>query len=80
MRNRDTEFNSICKGCEEDLRGIIETCGEMTQLESAMYLLDGLLGWCEVCFNNEQEVKDHELLSQAYEILEQVHKNYKELY
>jgi hypothetical protein len=77
---REIKFGLVGGGLEKELRAIIDCCGEMTQLESTMYLLDGLLGWCEVCFNNEQEEKDYELLSQAYKILEQVHKNYKELY
>ena len=62
------------------LNEIPQICGELTQLESAMYLLDSLLGWSELCFNNEQEEKDYELLTQAYKILEEVHKNYEELY
>lgn len=75
---RDTNFENI--STELKLEEIPQICGELSQLESTMYILDGLLGWCELCFNNEQEEKDYELLSQAYKLLEQVHKNYEELY
>jgi len=75
---RNTRFSAFDEKLV--LEDIPKICGELSQLESAMYLLDSLLGWCELCFNNEQEEKDHELLSQAYKILEQVHKNYIELY
>ena len=77
---RDTNFGQLGIGIEEHLRAIIEINGEHTQLESAMYLLDGLLGWCELCFNNEQEEQDYKLLCKAYELLEQVHKSYHENY
>lgn len=77
---RDTSFSCLDLGVENMLKDICAINGETTQLESAMYMLDSLLGWCEICFNNEQEEQDYKLLSQAYKILEQVHKNYKELY
>lgn len=75
---RDTNFGNLDE--EQLLKDIPKTCGELEQLEATMYLLDSLLGWCEICFNNEQEEKDYKLLSQAYKTLEEVHKNYKELY
>ena len=75
---RNTNFNNL--DSKQILEDIPQICGELEQLEGTMYLLDSLLGWCELCFNNEQEKKDFELLSQAYKILEQVHKNYLELY
>lgn len=75
---RYNNFNMVDDNLK--LNEIPQICGELTQLESTMYLLDSLLGWCELCFNNEQEEKDYELLSEAYIILEKVHKNYKELY
>lgn len=77
---RDTNFTMIDKDIEKYLKDIIETTGEMTQLESAMYLLDGLMGWCEVFFNNDIEVRDYSLLKQSYEILEKVHKSYRDNY
>ena len=75
---RNTNFGNLDE--KIILEDIPKICGELEQLEATMYLLDSLLGWCEICFNNEQEVKDYELLSQAYKTLEEVHKNYKELY
>jgi hypothetical protein len=77
---RDTNFGQLGIGIEEHLRAIIEINGQHTQLESAMYLLDGLLGWCEVCFNSDVEVEDYKKLSQAYKLLEEVHKSYDENY
>lgn len=75
---RDTNFGNLDE--EQLLKDMPQNCGELEQLEGTMYLLDSLLGWCEVGFNNEQEIIDYKLLCSAYEILEKVHKNYKELY
>ena len=77
---RDTSFEVLDRNLEQVLREICEIEGEFPLLESAMYILDSLLGWCELCFNNEQEEIDYKLLCQAYEILEKVHKSYKENY
>lgn len=48
---RNTKFSSFDEKIV--LEDIPKICGELSQLESAMYLLDSLLGWCELCFNNE---------------------------
>ena len=77
---RDTSFNMIDLGQEQMLRDLCNVSGEGTQLEMTMYILDSLMGWCELCFNNKQEEKDYELLSQAYKLLEQVHESYKNNY
>lgn len=77
---RDTSFSMIDLGQEQMLRDLCGSTGEGTQLEMTMYILDSLMGWCELCFNNEQEEKDYELLSQAYKLLEQVHESYKNNY
>lgn len=77
---RDTKFVCLDLGTEQSLRDICSINGELSHLESAMYILDSLLGWCELCFNNEQEEIDYKLLCQAYDILEKVHKSYKENY
>ena len=77
---RYNNFSRLDIGIEENLKGITQCYGEMTQLESTMYLLDGLMGWCEICFNNEIEERDYKLLVQAYELLEKVHKSYEDNY
>lgn len=77
---RYNNFSRLDIGIEENLKGITQCCGEMTQLESTMYLLDGLMSWCEICFNNEIEERDYKLLVQAYELLEKVHKSYEDNY
>lgn len=77
---RDTKFEVLDKNLEQVLREICKTNGEFSLLESTMYVLDSLLSWCELCFNNEQEEIDYKMLCQAYEILEKVHKSYKESY
>lgn len=75
---RYTNFGNISEDLQ--LKEIPEICGELSQLESVMYLLDGLLGWCELCFNNEQEEKDYKLLVKAYDLLEEVYISYKTNY
>lgn len=55
-------------------------CGEMEQLETTMTCLQGLIGWCEMFFNNEVEAKDYALLKQAYNLLDMVHDSYKTNY
>ena len=74
---RYTSFKTLDKEVENNLRDIIGCYGEFTQLESTMYLLDGLMGWCELCFNDDTEVKEYELLTQAYKLLEEVYKSYE---
>ena len=77
---RNTTFNCIDSIQEKLLNDLCNITGEHTQLEMTMYILDSLMGWCELCFNNEQEEKDYKLLCKAYELLEQVHKSYHENY
>lgn len=77
---RDTNFKTLDLGTENTLRDICGISGENTHLESAMYILDSLMGWCELCFNNEIELKDYELLTKAYKILEEVHESYSKNY
>lgn len=64
------------KFCEQ----LRETCGELEQLEVTITCLEGLMNWCEVCFNNEQERKDYELLQQAHELLLKVRDSYENNY
>ena len=77
MRIEQCYYNHIDNELGNQLQEIIENRGEFEQLESAIYLLDGLIGWCALCFNNEQEEKDYKKLCQAYNILMEVHKNYE---
>lgn len=69
-----------------DLHNIIflyelsETCGEGQQLNVVIGALRVLMGWCEVAFNDEQEIEDYEKLNQAFNILMEVYKSYKENY
>ena len=74
------DFNSMSFGSCEFCYNLKETCGEKEQLETTMTCLQGLIGWCEVCFNNEIEVEDHKLLKQAYDLLEKVHESYEKNY
>lgn len=62
-----------CKFCWE----LTNECGEKEQLETAMTCLSGLMDWCRVCINNNNEEQDYNKLKQAYDILEEVHKSYE---
>lgn len=77
---RKNNFEYLDTGIEYNLHSIVETSGEMVQLESVMYLLDGLMGWCELCFNNDQEEIDYNKLQKSYKLLEEVHKSYENNY
>lgn len=65
---------------EDFLYNIINNEGESTQLDATIYLLNGLMEWCNLCFNNKQEEEDYKLLEQAYDLLKQVQEHYKTLY
>lgn len=78
--NKENFYKYIDKYTEEKLQEIIENCCEFEQLESIIYLLDGLINWCSICLNDEQEEKDYKKLIKAYNILIGVHKNYDNNY
>ncbi len=63
-------------GIVEFLYSLSETYGEMSMLSTTIGVLRVLMSWCEVCFNNEQEVEDYEKLKKALDILLKVHNNY----
>lgn len=63
-------------GIVEFLYNLSETYGEMSMLSTTIGALRVLMSWCEVCFNNEQEVEDYEKLKKALDILLEVHNNY----
>lgn len=59
----------------EDLieNNINVTCGEGEQFELIIRLLDNLMSWQGICFNNENERKSYELNKK---ILEDLNKSY----
>lgn len=67
-------------GIVEFLYNLSETYGELSMLCTTIGVLRVLMSWCEVCFNNEQEVEDYQLLKQAYDLLEKVHESYMKNY
>lgn len=67
-------------GIVEFLYNLSETYGELSMLCTTIGALRVLMSWCEVCFNNEQEVEDYQLLKQAYDLLEKVHESYMKNY
>lgn len=75
---RNTTFNCIDKYQENILKDLCNITGEHTQLEMTMYILDSLMGWCELCFNNNIEEQEYSLLMSAWELLDQVHRSYHE--
>lgn len=75
---RNTTFNCIDSIQEKILYDLCNITGEHTQLEMTMYVLDSLMGWCELCFNNDVEEEEYKLLRQAWELLDKVHKSYHE--
>ena len=48
---------------KELLRYINATMGEGEQQDLIIELLDNLLGWYAICFNNEKEEKEYKILS-----------------
>lgn len=63
---------------EEFCEQLMETCGELEQLEITITCLEGLISWCELCFNDKQEEKDCELLKQAHTLLMKVFNRWEE--
>lgn len=48
-------------GLEEIIKSVNETCGEGTQFELIIRLLDNLMEWQKVNFNNDNERISYEL-------------------
>lgn len=64
---------SLDKGLEDIINNINETCGEGTQFELIIRLLNNLIGWQAVCFNDNE--KESYILNSA--ILNLLEKSYK---
>lgn len=77
---------------KELLKYINNTMGEGEQQDLIIELLDNLLGWYAICFNNEKEEKEYKILANCllkmiainetygyrYEKLKEYYKYYKE--
>ena len=61
------------KGLEDIIDNINDTCGEGEQFELIIRLLNNLIGWQAVCFNNDE--KESYILNSA--ILNLLEKSYK---
>ena len=64
----------------EDLieNNINATCGEGEQFEFIIRLLDNLMSWQGICFNNENERKSYELNKKILEDLKKSYAIYRE--
>lgn len=64
----------------EDLieNDINTTCGEGEQFELIIRLLDNLMSWQGICFNNENERKSYELNKKILEDLKKSYAIYRE--
>lgn len=64
----------------EDLieNNINATCGEGEQFELIIRLLDNLMSWQGICFNNENERKSYELNKKILEDLKKSYAIYRE--
>ena len=54
------------------------TCGEGEQFELIIRLLDNLMSWQGICFNNENERKSYELNKKILEDLKKSYAIYRE--
>ena len=65
------------KGLEDIIDNINDTCGEGEQFELIIRLLNNLMGWQIVCFNNENEKESYTLNSSILNLLEKSYKIYQ---
>lgn len=65
------------KGLEDIIDNINDTCGEGTQFELVIRLLDNLMDWQKVNFNNDNERISYELNKSILYSLETSYKIYQ---
>ena len=65
------------KGLEDIIDDINATCGEGEQFELIIRLLNNLMGWQIVCFNNDNERISYELNKSILYALETSYKIYQ---
>ena len=65
------------KGLEDIIDNINDTCGEGVQLELIIGLLNTLMGWQIVCFNNDNEQESYTLNETILKLLEKSYKIYQ---
>ena len=65
------------KGLEVFIDNINDTCGEGEQFELIIRLLNNLMGWQIVCFNNDNEQESYNLNATILKLLEKSYKIYQ---